>query len=197
METSERKLSSIQPYHKNAKEHPEKQVKKIAASIKEFGFNQPIVVDKEGVIIVGHGRYLAAHLLGIDPVPVLELDLNEEQVRAYRLADNKLNESDWDDSIVISELKLLSPKMIDLTGFDSEEIEGLASADEISQLARERDIDLGKYNVMTVEAPEAPRLKARMSFYFDSVEEFEAAKRYFKLKGGELDTKKLMDLVVK
>ena len=110
-------IKDIRPYEKNAKKHPEKQVKQIANSIQEFGFNQPIVVDKEGVIIVGHGRYEAASLLGLSSVPVITVDLSEEKARAYRLADNKLNESDWDNALVIAELKELSIPMIDLTGF--------------------------------------------------------------------------------
>jgi len=118
MQIEERPIADIQPYFKNAKEHPEKQIKKIAASIKEFGFNQPLVVDKKNVLIVGHGRYLAAQFLGISEVPVLEVDLDEERAKAYRLADNKLNESDWDMEIVIEELKSLSLEMLDLTGFD-------------------------------------------------------------------------------
>lgn len=120
MDITQRDIATIQPYGKNAKMHPDKQVKKIADSISEFGFNQPIVVDTSGVIIVGHGRYLAAQLLGVNPVPVLEIDLDEERAKAYRLADNKLNESPWDMDIVIEELKSLSLQMIDLTGFDSD-----------------------------------------------------------------------------
>src|SRR3990167_2437409 len=119
MEIKNVAVDSIRPYFKNAKEHPQKQIKKLADSIAEFGFNQPIVVDKEGVIIVGHGRWLAAKLLNLPQVPVIELDLNEEQARSYRLADNKLNESIWDMEIVIDELKSMSLKMVDLTGFDS------------------------------------------------------------------------------
>lgn len=119
MNIQERSVKDIKPYFKNAKEHPEKQVKKIANSIREFGFNQPIVVDKDGIIIVGHGRYIAAQLIGMDMVPVLEVDLDEERAKAYRLADNKLNESDWDMELVVAELKSLSADMVDLTGFDS------------------------------------------------------------------------------
>jgi site-specific DNA-methyltransferase (adenine-specific) len=118
MEIEERQLTSITLYQKNAKVHPDKQVKQIANSIKEFGFSQPIVVDKAGVIIVGHGRYLAAHLLGLETVPVLTVNLDEEQAKAYRLADNKLNESDWDMELVIAELKELSIPMVELTGFN-------------------------------------------------------------------------------
>lgn len=115
-----RPLEAIQPYSKNAKLHPKAQVDKIAASIKEFGFNQPIVVNKDGVIIVGHGRYEAAKALNLATVPVLEVHLTDEQEKSYRLADNKLNESDWDMSLVIEELKGLSEPMIELTGFDKD-----------------------------------------------------------------------------
>ena len=117
MKIEERKLSEIKPYGKNAKKHPDNQVQMIAQSIKEFGFNQPIVVDKSDVIIVGHGRFLGAHFLGLENVPVITLDLTEEQAMAYRLADNKLNESEWDMQLVIQELKNLSMPMLDLTGF--------------------------------------------------------------------------------
>lgn len=118
MQIEQRPLTSIQPYGKNAKKHPSKQINQIADSIREFGFNQPIVVDKAGVIIVGHGRYAAAHLVGMDEVPVLEIDIDEEKAKAYRLADNKLNESEWDMELVISELKTLSLPTVDLTGFE-------------------------------------------------------------------------------
>lgn len=111
-------ITQIRPYDKNAKKHPKKQVEQVAASIKEFGFNQPIVVDKQGVIIVGHGRYEAAKLLGMTDVPVMEVDLTEDQAKAYRLADNKLNESEWDMKLAVDELKELSEEMQVLTGFD-------------------------------------------------------------------------------
>ena len=119
MEIIELKISEIKPYLKNAKEHKESQVKKIANSIKEFGFNQPIVIDKNNVIIVGHGRYIAALSLGMESVPTLTVELDEERAKSYRLADNRLNESEWDMDIVIEELKGLSLEMIDLTGFNS------------------------------------------------------------------------------
>lgn len=112
----------IKPYSKNAKKHPKKQIEQVANSIKEFGMNQPIVVDKQGVIIVGHGRYEALQMLGwgIKPEWVKMVDLNEEQAKAYRLADNKLNESEWDMGLAIEELKGLSDEMFDLTGFDKD-----------------------------------------------------------------------------
>lgn len=118
MNIQELALSDIKPYFKNAKDHPVKQVQKIANSIKEFGFNQPLVLDKEKVIIVGHGRFLAAKVLQMEKVPCFIVDLPEEKAKAYRLADNKLNESDWQMEVVIAELGELSLEMIDLTGFD-------------------------------------------------------------------------------
>ena len=118
MQIENRPINEIQPYGRNAKKHNDKQVIQIAESIKTFGMNQPLVVDKEGVIIVGHGRFLAAHFLGLKEVPVLVVDIDEEKAKAYRLADNKLNESEWDMQLVISELKELSMEMVDLTGFD-------------------------------------------------------------------------------
>ena len=113
-------IDLLRPYDKNAKVHPKKQVQQIANSIKEFGFNQPIVVDKDNVVIVGHGRLEAAKLLGLTEVPTVQVDLTEEQAKAYRLADNKLNESDWDMKLVVEELKGLSAPMLDLTGFDKD-----------------------------------------------------------------------------
>ena len=110
-------IDKIIPYEKNAKRHTRKQVQLVANSIKMFGFNQPIVVDQNNVIIVGHGRLEAAKLLGMKEVPTVTVKLSEEQAAAYRLADNKLNESEWDMALVIEELKGLSPAMIDLTGF--------------------------------------------------------------------------------
>lgn len=129
----------IKPYKNNAKKHPKKQIEQVANSIKEFGMNQPIVVDKEGVIIVGHGRYEALKMLGweIKPEWVKVVDLNEEQAKAYRLADNKLNESEWDMGLAIEELKELSDEMFDLTGFDKDL---LIEPDEKDDIIPERAI---------------------------------------------------------
>lgn len=112
---------NIKPYQNNAKKHPEKQIQQIADRIKRFGMNQPIVVDKNGTIIVGHGRYLALQKLGWEIKPewiIKKEDLTDEEVKAYRLADNKLNESEWDLKLAVEELKELSDEMIELTGFD-------------------------------------------------------------------------------
>lgn len=87
-------VDAVTPYEKNPRKIPQEAIDRVAASIKEFGFKQPIVVDKDMVIIVGHTRLLAAKKLGYETVPVLVAsDLSPEKARAYRLADNKTNES--------------------------------------------------------------------------------------------------------
>ena len=115
------KIGDIIPYQKNAKKHDTKQIQKVADSIKRFGWAQPLVIDKNNELIIGHARLLAAKELGLQEVPTVTMEnLNEEEVKALRLADNKLNESDWDLGLAIDELKGLSPEMFELTGFDSD-----------------------------------------------------------------------------
>ena len=137
---------NITPYSKNAKKHPKKQIEQVANSIKEFGMNQPIVVDKQGVIIVGHGRYEALKHLGweVKDEYIKVVDLTEEQAKAYRLADNKLNESDWDMALVVEELKELSEPYLDLTGFDRDLIiEPDEKDDEVPDVPEEPQSKLG------------------------------------------------------
>ena len=99
-------LADITPYENNPRNN-EEAVEKVANSIKEFGFNQPIVVDKDNVIIVGHTRYLAAHELGLTEAPgIVAGNLSDEQARAYRLADNKTGElAGWDFEKLALELE--------------------------------------------------------------------------------------------
>ena len=93
------RLSEIKPYKKNAKKHEETQIKNVMQSIKEFGVVQPIVVDRNNTIIIGHCRYEAMKRLGYDELQedwVKVVDLSEEEAEKLRLLDNKLNESEWD-----------------------------------------------------------------------------------------------------
>jgi hypothetical protein len=111
------------PYAKNAKQHPPEQVERIANSIKRFGWQQPIVVDRENVVIIGHGRLFAAKELMLDSVPVVYADnLTEDEVNALRLADNKTNESAWDFSALEEELCRLDIAGIDMTQFGFENL---------------------------------------------------------------------------
>lgn len=125
--------SKLTPYKKNPRRN-EDAVEKVAASIKEFGFRVPIVVDKDGVIITGHTRLLAALRLGIQQVPVLvAADLSPAQVKAYRLADNRVHEeATWDEELLTLELGDLSKMGFDLaqTGFDADELSALLGAGE-------------------------------------------------------------------
>ena len=112
------KTSDVKPYETNAKKHPTTQVKQIAASIQRFGFLQPLVLDKDNNCVVGHGRLLAAELLQLQSVPVLRVEnLSKDEIRAYRIADNKLNESTWDMDLVMEELEDLDEELAGLTGF--------------------------------------------------------------------------------
>ena len=98
-------VANIKPYRKNAKRHPDEQIERIAKSIQEFGWQQPLVVDKDNVLVIGHGRLLAAKKLGIATVPCVRADeLTDEQIKALRLADNKTNESEWDLDLLNLEL---------------------------------------------------------------------------------------------
>lgn len=102
-------ISSIKPYGKNAKKHPDDQVQYIANSLQRFGFRQALVLDKDNIVVVGHGRLLAAKSLGMTEVPAVYADdLTEEEIKAYRLADNKTNESEWDDGLLDLELDELA-----------------------------------------------------------------------------------------
>ncbi len=129
------KTEEVRPYAKNSKKHPEKQLKQIAESIKRFGFRQPIVLDKDNVIIAGHGRFKASveyldfkelkeasqAQIGASFIPYVKVeDLNPDEVKAYRLADNKLAESDWDMELAIEELKELPDDLVELSGFDKD-----------------------------------------------------------------------------
>lgn len=114
MNVQNRKLSELTPYPGNAKKHDKKQIANVAESIRQYGFVQPIVVDRDDVIIIGHCRALAAKKLGMDEVPCISMDdLTPEQVNALRLVDNKSNESDWDFDLLAEELSGL-----DLSAFD-------------------------------------------------------------------------------
>ena len=108
------KINDIKPYARNAKKHDDKQIANVAESIKQFGWQQPIVCDADGIIIIGHCRLLAAKKLKLDKVPVkYATDLTEEQVKKLRALDNKLNESEWDFDLLAEDIGDL-----DFSGFD-------------------------------------------------------------------------------
>ncbi|WP_027285541.1 site-specific DNA-methyltransferase [Rubritepida flocculans] len=122
-------VAALVPYAANARQHPPEQVAQLAASIGEFGFTVPVLVDEAGVLIAGHGRILAARALGLEAVPAIRLShLTEAQARAYRLADNQLAlTSTWDEALLAAELRALRTEEFDLglLGFDGAALDRL------------------------------------------------------------------------
>lgn len=149
------KVSDLIPYARNSRTHSDAQVSKISASIKEFGFLNPVIVDGDNGIIAGHGRILAAQKLGLEAVPTIEADhLTEAQRRAYIIADNRLAlDAGWDDELLRIELSDLDAEGFDLslTGFDldeianltAEEIEGLTDEDAVPEVPEDPVTVLG------------------------------------------------------
>lgn len=109
-----KKIDEIIPYERNTKKHDETQITNVAESIKKYGFVQPIVIDKDDVVVIGHCRLLGAQRLGMEKVPCVCVDsLTPEQVNALRIVDNKTNESPWDFDFLADELA-----EVDLSDFD-------------------------------------------------------------------------------
>ena len=155
------KVTDITPYDKNAKKHPNNQVDHIANSIKEFGFRQPLVVDKNNVLVIGHGRLLAAKKLGLEYVPVARADdLTDEQIKALRLADNKTNESDWNFDFLDDEINDIFD--IDMSDFGFEILDEELEHEKQAELTQDRVEDIlnlnkgsfegtGKYDIPILE----------------------------------------------
>lgn len=122
-------VSDLIPYARNSRTHSDEQVLQIAASIKEFGFTNPILIDGENGIIAGHGRVLAAMKLSINEVPCIELSgMTDTQKRAYIIADNKLAlNADWDINLLKVEFEDLDKDGFDISllGFDDDELSGI------------------------------------------------------------------------
>ena len=169
-------LDALIPYARNSRTHSDEQVAQIAASIRELGFTNPVLIDSDGGIIAGHGRVMAARKLGLADVPCIRLaHLSEAQKRAYIIADNKLAlNAGWDESLLAIELRDLEDLGYDtgLTGFDSKEIdallagrdatpEGATGADETPPLQAEAITKpgdvwlLGKHRIMCGDSTDA------------------------------------------
>lgn len=128
LEYVKKSIGSLTANPRNARTHNKAQIKKIVSSIKEFGFISPLIIDKEGVLIAGHGRLQAAKQIGMKEIPCIIADhLTDAQIRAYMLADNRIAlDSGWDDDLLKIELNELSKLGFDLnvTGFDTYEVGG-------------------------------------------------------------------------
>jgi ParB-like chromosome segregation protein Spo0J len=152
MQVEQRKIEALIPYVNNSRTHSDEQVAQIAASVREFGWTNPILVDEQNGIIAGHGRLAAARKLGLTEVPVIVLDhLTEAQKKALVIADNKLaSNAGWDDEMLRLELGDLQEMGFDATiaGFTTEELDALLNVTEVTDgLTDEDDVP---------EAPEEP-----------------------------------------
>lgn len=149
-----RKVSELLPYARNARTHSDAQVSQLAASIKEFGFNNPVAIDADGMILCGHGRVMAAQKLGMTEIPTVCLShLSATQKKAYILADNKLAlNAGWDNDMLKVELEDLkfSNFDLDLVGFSTEELDEIMNQDE------EPEVEDDDY---TVAVPQEPKAK--------------------------------------
>jgi ParB-like chromosome segregation protein Spo0J len=128
MEIIKKPIDSLIPYAKNARVHDEAQIAQIAGSIKEFGFNNPVLIDKDNGIIAGHGRVMAARKLGLTEVPTILLDhLSETQRKAYILADNRIAiNSTWDNEMLSLELMDIKDDVsLAMLGFNVDELDAL------------------------------------------------------------------------
>jgi ParB-like chromosome segregation protein Spo0J len=127
-------VEALIPYARNSRTHSDEQVAQIAASIREFGFTNPVLVDDEGGIVAGHGRVMAARQIGMTAVPTINVGwLSEQQRRAYVIADNQLAmNAGWDESVLSAEMDELKDMGFDieLLGFDAEALSALLDANE-------------------------------------------------------------------
>jgi ParB-like chromosome segregation protein Spo0J len=154
-------IDSLIPYANNARKHDENQIKQIASSIKEFGFNNPVLIDKDNGIIAGHGRVSAAKKLGLEKVPCIRADhLTEAQKKAYVIADNRLAElSSWDNEMLKVELEDLVLDNFDLglVGFDEDYVNKLLAPVEadgsLKQVEGSQELDFNNFSEFEQKCP--------------------------------------------
>ena len=176
--------TALIPYARNSRTHSEQQVAQVAQSIRQFGFTNPVLIDANGVIVAGHGRVMAAKSIGINSVPCIRLGhLNEAQIRAYVIADNKLAENaGWDEDMLRLEIQHLQSVDFDLSlmGFSDDDLaslledeepqqEGLTDADQVPEaqrvvISRPGDIwTLGKHRLMCGDSTSVEHVAALMN----------------------------------
>lgn len=152
LEITYRKTGDLIPYASNSRTHSDAQAAQIAASIREFGFTNPVLIDEEGGVIAGHGRIMAARKLNLEEVPTITLEgLSKAQKRAYVIADNKLAlNAGWDEELLSVELNQLHEEGFDvvLAGFDAAELseimginDGILPPDEFKEVDENIETD--------------------------------------------------------
>lgn len=165
LQVTYRNVSDLIPYARNARTHSDEQVAEIAASIKEYGWTDPILVDGENGIISGHGRLQAARKLKLEKVPVIELaGLTETQKRAYILAANKIAlNAGWDDDLLKIEIEELKAEgfNLDLTGFSEAEITNLFTGWESDIPTLEPESDEAPQSRLVIKFAQYDELRAK------------------------------------
>lgn len=165
MNITERKLAELIPYERNAKQHDETQIANVAKSIEKYGFVQPIVIDKNNVIVIGHCRALAAKRLKLETVPTVSVEnLTEDEVNALRIVDNKTNESPWDFDLLLEELAKLD--LYDFSLDFSELLEDNMPPEQLDE-EDERENVIVSLNCGGVEAYE--KIEARLQDLADEI----------------------------
>ena len=163
-------INKVIPYHNNPRK--DQAVDKVASSINEYGFQQPIVVDAKMTIIVGHTRLLASRKLGLKKVPIAIADLDENKAKAYRIADNRLNEdSEWDWDLLKMELSGIDD-LLDKTGFEENELNKiLEEPEQIEEADIQFSEEIGESNnyVVLVFKNDLDWLSAQTHFDLKSV----------------------------
>jgi hypothetical protein len=178
LKITQKQVAELIPYVNNSRKHSDKQVAQIAASIKEFGWTNPILVDGDNGIIAGHGRLMAARKLGMTEVPTIELsDLSENQKKAYVIADNNLAlNADWDEALLKIELENLKDLSFDLDilAFDDEFLTNLLDENEDEDNMYTQKVDIPTYEPSEIK----PNVKDLYddSKAFDLIDKIKASK---------------------
>ncbi len=154
-----KKIEELQPYQRNSRRHSPEQIAKIARSITEFGWTNPILLDRNGMVVAGHARLEAAKSLGMTEVPTIALEhLTPAQVRAYVIADNQLAlDAAWDEEVLASELAALEIDDVDLslTGFSDDEIDKLLGRDDDKPAPKSKELPEGLFEIVVICASES------------------------------------------
>src|SRR4051794_34704 len=167
-------ISELKPFASNARTHSRKQINQIAASIEEFGFTNPVLLDEDGQIIAGHGRVKAANQLGLTEIPTVRLGhLTRPQKRALRLADNRLAENaGWDMEILAIELQGLQAEGFEvvLTGFETSQIDVILDAPAVTKSDRDKDDTIPPPGVAVTRASDLWQLGPHRLFCGDALQ---------------------------
>ncbi|MFH8134201.1 ParB/Srx family N-terminal domain-containing protein [Pantoea osteomyelitidis] len=169
-------LEALIPYARNARTHSTEQVEQLAASIQEFGWTNPVLVDESGEIIAGHGRVMAAEQLAIDEVPCITLaGLSDVQKRAYRLADNRLPlNAGWDEFLLKNELVDLQAENFDLllAGFDDRELDDLLGEHQPIDFEKDEDNAGVDINYLTFSRKKIPLSETEASGLMNALNDY-------------------------